>query len=103
MHTFMRHQRTPSRFWNTTFYFNDRDKSDSHLKIYPKKNETGKFVRLELTLKRPAIEKVPLEFPFTNVESIDFFEYFTFKKVDVQRLCNYFRKLGKSGRDRYWT
>jgi len=86
-HLFLKNQRTKSFRFKTTFYLNNGRKSSKGQKIYVKKlDNTGEeFVRVELTLRRPLIRRLGLDFP-PAVEDLALLRFFEFRRFNEEPL-----------------
>ncbi len=86
----------PNSDYTTTFYTHDStdDKgklASKKMKVYLKELELNgkRVVRMELTMKRNIIRKLGLDFPLTNIDSVDLSKFFSFKVINEQKLTNY--------------
>ncbi len=73
-----------------TFYTNDLRKSSKGMRLYRKSFETKpKFVRLELVLHRSIIRRLGLQFPLSDIDSLDLSKFFYFACLKVNELRHY--------------
>ena len=88
-HLYLKYSRTdPYGWYETTFYANNLRKSCKGMRIYIKRLENRRSVRLELLLNREAIRCLGLGFP-PALGSLSFLRYFEFKTLSEDRLRNY--------------
>lgn len=87
---FMKKSRSmPSEKYKSTYYANNLKKSSKGLKVYHKNISIGeRFVRLELTLKRPPVKKLKITPNLDTIDSIDLSKFFSFMSVDEERLMD---------------
>jgi hypothetical protein len=102
-HLFLKNVRVkPNSDYTTTFYTHDSTDgkgklASKRMKIYLKELELNgkKVVRMELTIKRNVIKNLGLEFPLSNIDSIDLSKFFSFKVVNEQKLTDYICRKNK--------
>lgn len=82
-------QTKPNTNYLTTFYVNDTRKLvKKSMRLYRTefKKDGKKMVRLELIFKRGIIRELGLEFPLSNIDSLDLSKYFSFKFINEEKI-----------------
>ena len=74
----------------TTYYPNNPRKSLKGGSLYPKYEIVGEPVRLELVLNRPILHKHRMEFPLSELSSLDLSKFIDFRYLDTEALRDYF-------------
>jgi hypothetical protein len=87
---FLKNQKSKSFRFKSTFYLDNIRRSTKDQKIYVKAldNSREQFIRVELTLRRPLIHRLKLDFP-PAVEDFPIFRCFEFRRFEEDRLRNY--------------
>ncbi len=91
-HLLLKNARTkPYSGYPTTLYANDTRKSTKGMRVYLKKfeGEEKVRVRMELVLKRSIIRKLGLDFPLSNIDSVDLSKFFSFKDINFKKMKEY--------------
>lgn len=91
-HLFLKNIRTkPYSQYSSTFYTNNIRQSSKGMRVYLKtlKGDDKQVVRLELVLKRSIIKRLGLEFPLSNIDTVDLSKFFSFNFIDEERINKY--------------
>lgn len=100
-HVCLKNSKTkPCAYSWETFYANNLRKSDKGLKVYLRPRDK-EIVRLELTLKRPLIRRLGLEFPLSNIDSVDLLKFFSFSFFDEKQIRNHLHWKNRKMIDKY--
>lgn len=82
-----KNQTVKSKWCKTTFYYNPR-KFGKNLTVYLKE-ENDLVVRMELRLRRRILKRMNIQFPLSDIDSLQFHNFFSFMEINIEKLRKY--------------